>query len=135
MPFPVEIKYVKETERKLGVRFPPAYVTRIVKANGGEVQAPPDAWVLYPIFDNSDQKRLKRTCNDVTQETISANEWPGFPSDAVAIGGNGCGDQLVLIPQSDDPNLLAHEVYWWDHETGSIDKVADDFGDLPNASD
>ncbi len=130
MPFPVDIKYVNETERKLGVRFPPSYVTRIVKSNGGEVQTPPDAWILYPIFDTSDKKRLRRTCNDVFRETKSSKEWSDFPPDAVAIGGNGSGDQLIFISQSDDSNLLAHEVYWWDHETGSIDKVADDFGDL-----
>ena len=134
MPFPVDIKYVKETERKMGVKFPPSYVTRIVRANGGEVSTPPDAWILYPIFDTSDKKRLKRTCNDVARQTKSAKEWPDFPPDAVAIGGNGCGDQLIFIPQPDAPALLAHEVYWWDHETGAIDMVADDFGDLSNAS-
>jgi hypothetical protein len=130
MPFPVDIKYVNETERKLGVKFPPSYVTRMVKSNGGDVQTPPDAWILYPIFDTSDKKRLKRTCNDVMRETKSANDWPDFPPDAVAIGANGGGDQLVFMPQSDAPELLSHEVYWWDHETGELHKVADDFGDL-----
>lgn len=130
MSFPVDIKYVNETERKLGVKFPPSYVTRMVKSNGGDVQTPPDAWLLYPIFDTSDKKRLKRTCNDVVRETKSAKDWPDFPPDAVAIGANGGGDQLVFIPQSDAPELLAHEVYWWDHETGELNKVADDFGDL-----
>lgn len=97
------------------------------------MQTPPDSWILYPIFDTSDKTRLKRTCNDVTRETKSAKEWPGFPPLAIAIGSNGCGDQLILIPQSDDPTLLAHEVYWWDHETGLTYKVADDFGELCDA--
>jgi hypothetical protein len=106
MPFPVDIKYITETERKLGVKFPPSYVTRMVTSNGGEVQTPPDAWILYPIFDTSDKKRLKRTCNDVVRETQAASNWPEFPPDAVAIGANGSGDQLVLIPQSESPNSL-----------------------------
>ncbi|REJ68302.1 MAG: SMI1/KNR4 family protein [Planctomycetota bacterium] len=130
MPFPVDIKYVTETERKLGVKFPPSYVTRIVKSNGGEVEAPPDVWSLYPIYDTSDKKRLKRTCNDVVRETKAAKEWPDFPPAAVAIGANGCGDQLVLIPQADAPDILGSEVYWWDHETGELNKVADDLADL-----
>ncbi|TWT32527.1 SMI1 / KNR4 family protein [Posidoniimonas corsicana] len=133
MPFRVDIRFLKETERKLGVMFPPSYVVRIVKANGGGVEAPPDVWLLYPILDTSDKKRLKRTCNDVVRETESANEWPDFPPSAVAIGGNGTGDQLIFLRQSSDPSLLTHEVYWWDHETGAVEKVADDLGDLPDA--
>ncbi len=34
MPFPVDIKYVKETEQKLGVKFPASFVIRMVKSNG-----------------------------------------------------------------------------------------------------
>ena len=130
MPFPVDIKIVTETQRKLGVKFPPAYVNAMVKSNGGRVDAPPDVWTLYPIFDSSDKNRLKRTCNDVVRETQFARDWPDFPPNAVAIGANGGGDQLILIPQPDDSELLSHAVYWWDHETGDICKVADDFGDL-----
>lgn len=130
MPFPVDIKYINETERKLGVKFPPSYVVQMVRENGGSVETSFDTWFLYPIFDTSDKKRLKRTCNDVVRETKSAKDWPDFPPDAVAIGANGGGDQLILIPQKDDPKLLAHEVCWWDHETGDIAKIADDFEDL-----
>ena len=100
MPFPVDIKFVTETERKLGVKFPPAYLNAMVKSNGGGVEAAPDYWHLYPIFDTSDKKRLKRTCNDVIRETKSANDWPDFPPNAVAIGANGGGDQLIMIPQN-----------------------------------
>jgi hypothetical protein len=130
MPFPIDIKYVNETERKLGVKFPPSFVVRMVNNNGGEVLTPPDAWQLYPFLDTSDRKRLARTCNDIVRETANAKEWPSFPPQAVAIGGNGCGDQLVLLPQPDAPSCLGHEVYWWDHETGELRKVADDFDEI-----
>ena len=130
MPFPIDIKYVNETERKLGVTFPPSFVVRMVRNNGGEVSTPPDAWQLYPFLDSSDRKRLARTCNDIVRETAKAKEWPDFPPQAVAIGGNGCGDQLVLIPQSDVPTHLSHDVYFWNHETGELHKLADDFDEI-----
>ena len=130
MPFPVDIKYVNETETKLGVKFPAAFVVRMTKLNGGTVETLPDQWDLYPFMDTSDRKRLTRTCNDIVRETSKAKEWDHFPPGAVAIGSNGCGDQLILVPQSDAPNYLSHEIYWWDHETGEVNHVADDFSDL-----
>lgn len=130
MSFPVDINCVNETERKLGVKFPSSFVVRMVRNNGGEVATPPDAWQLYPFLDTSDRKRLARTCNDIVRETAQAKEWPHFPPHAVAIGGNGCGDQLVLLSQPDAPTELGHEVYWWDHETGKLLKLADDFSEL-----
>lgn len=74
MPFPVDIKYVNEAERKLGVKFPPAFVVRMVKENGGEVVTPLDVWQLHPFLDSSDRKRLARTCNDIARETAQAKE-------------------------------------------------------------
>jgi hypothetical protein len=129
MPFPVDIKYVNDTERKLGVKFPASFVVRMAKNNGGDVAAPPDSWQLYPFLDTSDRKRLKRTCNDIVAETRKAREWPRFPENAVAIGANGCGDKLVLLPRPDAPDILG-PIYWWDHETGDLNKVCDDFDDL-----
>ena len=129
MPFPVDEKYIQQAEGKLGVKFPASFRERMMKDNGGEVESPPDAWQLYPFMDSSDKKRLKRTCNDITRETASAKQWYSFPPDAIAIGANGGGDHLVLIP-SDDPAVLQDAVFWWDHETGEIHKVADDFREL-----
>jgi len=94
MPFPVDIKYVTEAERKLGVEFPAAFVIRMVKNNGGELSTPTECWELYPFLDSSDRKRRKRTCNDIVLETRKARDWPDFPADVVAIGGNGTGDRF-----------------------------------------
>lgn len=129
MPFPVDEKYILQAEQKLGVKFPTAFREKMMQDNGGEVDTPPDAWQLYPFLDTSDKKRLKRTCNDITRETASARKWRSFPSDVVAIGTNGGGDQLVLRPSS-DPSVLRDAVFWWDHETGEINKVAEDFKEL-----
>lgn len=130
MPFSVDTRFINEAERKLGVKFPPSYVIRMAKANGGELVTRFDCWQLYPIFDTSDKRRLKRTCNDVVRETEGARDRPGFPPDGVAVGSNGGGDLLVFVPQADAPELLGHELYWWDHETGDLIKIADDFGDV-----
>jgi hypothetical protein len=65
----------------------------------------------------------------IVRETASAKEWPDFPGDALAIGANGGGDVLVLLP---DPaqDRYGDCVYWWDHETGDLTKVAEDFAEL-----
>ena len=133
MAFPVEERFIIETEKKLRAKLPSDYVKKMMNENGGEVQTTPDAWVLYPIFDSSDKKRLRRTCNDIVKETQNAHEWNGFPDDAVAIGSNGCGDQLVLLRDKQSPEILANEVYWWDHETGKLNMVAPRFGDLASS--
>ena len=130
MPFPVDEKFTLETEEKLGVRFPAAFREKMMQTNGGKVQTPPDAWDLYPFFDKSDRKRIKRTNNDIARETTMARKWDNFPEEAIAIGSNGCGDQLVFIRSGDDPLKLDNSVFWWDHETGNINKVAGDFSDL-----
>lgn len=130
MPFPVEIRYVNDTEAKLGVKFPASFVVRMTNLNGGMVTTDIDDWQLYPFLDSSDRKHLSRTCNDIVRETQQARQSPHFPPDAVAIAANGGGDHLVLIPLPDAPHVLSHEVFWWDHETGEINHVADDFADL-----
>jgi hypothetical protein len=101
----------------------------MVKSNGGEVSTPIDYWQLFPFLDTSDRKRLKRSCNDIVLETNKARERAGFPADVIAIGDNGGGDLLVLGPRTDDPCILG-PVYWWDHETGELIEICDDFGDL-----
>jgi hypothetical protein len=128
MAFPVDVKFVRQTESKLGRKLPAGYVAEMCIDNGGQVKAGGDEWNLYPIFDDSDRKRLKRTCNDITRETTAAKQWADFPENALAIGGNGGGDQLVLLAESAES--YANAVYWWDHETGALNRVADDFDEL-----
>lgn len=131
MPFPVNIKWVHQTESKLAVKFPPAFVTALVAMNGGSVKTSSDRFELFPFFDGTDKKRIQRTCGSIDRETGNARKnWHGFPDSAVVIGTNGGGDLLVLMPMEDNPAALQHAVYWWDHETGEVIQVADDFGDL-----
>ena len=97
------------------------------KSNGGVIEVAGDIWVQYPIFDTSDRKRIARTCNHIIAETKSCEGFGNFPNNALSIAGNGCGDQLVLIKQS---NRYMDSIYVWSHETGELDKVANDFHEL-----
>ena len=130
MPFPVDGKFVDEAEQKLGITFPSMFRGRMMKDNGGSVEAGGDEWQLFPFFDNSDRKRIARTANHIVRETTQAREWPGFPPGAVAIASNGTGDLLVFLPKADAPGQLAPEVHRWSHEGGDVEQVADSFADL-----
>lgn len=134
MPFPVDRKWITQTEEKLGVRFPASFVAAMSKMNGGSVTTQIDTFKLFPFLDASDRKRIQRTCGSIDRETNTARTgWHGFPQDAVAIGANGGGDMLIMMPMPDHPDTLQHTVYWWDHETGNTEPVADDFNDLPKS--
>jgi hypothetical protein len=131
MPFPVDPSYVKTTEAKLGVSFPLGFIARMVRLNGGEVEACGDVWELHSFLDTSDRKHLKRTCNDIVYETRWSREHAaGYPQDAVSIAGNGGGDELVFLPDRARPGRLQDAVYFWDHETGELTEVASDFHEL-----
>lgn len=129
MPFPIDKLFINQTEEKLGARLPLGYVAAMSKDNGGTVKTEIDYWEIHPTFDTSDKKRLKRTCNDIVRETKQAMDWPEFPTNAVAIGANGGGDLLVLLKEHGN-DRFGDAVYWWDHETGELNHVADDFLDL-----
>lgn len=129
MPFPVDEKYIIQTEQKLGVTFPTSFRKKMMLENGGEVDTELDVWQLFPFLDTSDKTRLKRTCNDIVRETATAKEWNGFPQEAVAIGANGNGDKLILLP-SDSPAQMQDGVFWWDHETRIVHRITEDFQKL-----
>jgi hypothetical protein len=127
MPFPVDRKYIEATEKKLGGRFPESFVVKMMAENGGDVATPPDRWTLHPFLDAGDRKRLARTCNDIVRETQQARDAQGFPPNGVNIGDNGSGDHLVFLLAD---GRIGPEVHWWDHETGALNLVAEDFSAL-----
>lgn len=126
MPFPVEEKYIEETESELNVKFPPDYKNRMIKSNGGEIDSDDYFFQLHPFFDKSDKKRISRTCNHIALETKNAKGWKGFPENAIVIGDGGSGDLLFL--QHNGNGILSDKIYLWDH--GEIEKIAESIKEL-----
>lgn len=133
MPFPTTVEQVRKTEEKLGRKLPSTYVGRMLEENGGIVETETDNWSLHPLFDDSDRTRLKRTCNDVILETRQAASWVGFPDGAIAIAANGAGDMLLFLAAT-EPGRFDAKVIAWDHETGTLTVVAEDFTELRKRS-
>lgn len=133
MPFPIDEKYIAHTEQQLGLTFPPCFKAKMIQMNGGEVFADDDLWQLFPFFDQSDKKRIKRTCNHIIYETKQAQQWQGFPADAIAIASNGSGD-LLIFKKMDNVRIseqqLDDTVYRWSHETAALKVVAQQFNQL-----
>lgn len=129
MPFPVDEKYIKETELELNVKFPTEFKNRMIKLNGGELLLSDEfGFDLYPFFDKSSRKRISRTCNHIGLETKNAREWNGFPENGIAIGADGFGNKLILTHNGD--KNLTDELYFWNHETGQIRKIAESINKL-----
>lgn len=130
MALPVEMRYIEELETDLGLRFPRTFTAKMTIENGGEIQTDEDEWTLFPFLDKSDKKRISRTCNHIGLETANAKEWDNFPADAVAIGGNGLGDLLILLPDKSIPSKLTDTIFVWLHETGEIYELAENINSI-----
>ena len=125
MPFELPEDQLEKTENELGAKLPTAYRSAMLKSNGGYAYVGEDSWDFYPIKDTSDRKRISRTCNHILSETESCREFGYFPAGAIAIAGNGCGDQLIFLREAD---RILDKVSVWLHEDGSVSEVAPDFG-------
>ncbi|MEP3836634.1 MAG: SMI1/KNR4 family protein [Algibacter sp.] len=123
MPFPLDEKYIKETESELNVKFPSEFKTRMIKSNGGELVTDEYEFELFPFFDKSDRKRISRTCNNIGLETKNAREWNGFPENGIAIGSDGFGNLIILTHNGD--GILTEKIHFWNHEIGQTEKIAE----------
>ena len=130
MPFPIDLKYIAESELQLGVQFPDSFKNKMTQKNGGELITDDDAWQLFPFYDNSDTRRMSRTCNHIIQETKQSRSWNSFPINGIAIAANASGDNLILLPTDGNNKKLGEEIYLWRHETGEIKKIADTINEL-----
>ncbi|NHN26194.1 SMI1/KNR4 family protein [Flavobacterium jejuense] len=128
MPFPIDEKYIKETESELNVEFPTEFKNRMIKSNGGELVTDEFEFELHPFFDKSDRKRISRTCNHIGLETKNAREWNGFPENGIAIGSDGFGNKLILTHNGN--GNLTDELYFWNHETRKTEKIAESINKL-----
>ncbi len=127
MPLPASIRCAKAAAKLLGVKFPPDYVLRITRENGGTFSAGGEVWELYPVFDDSDRRRLKRTCDHVVRQTLLAREDKGFPPRGVVIGHHGTGERLIFL--AEDDGFISDEISWWDSRSGELEQRAETFTD------
>src|SRR5882724_8824953 len=125
MPFPITAAEIAKTEAKTGFKFPLGLKVRFSKDNGGEIKIARDNWQLIPFMDATDRKRIARTCNDIVRETSQMRDWEGFPEDAFVVAQNGGGDYLIILPETKGSKELGETIYFWDHETGEYEPVAD----------
>jgi hypothetical protein len=127
MAFDLSEEQVALTESELGRRLPPVYRAAMMANNGGTAITDEDQWDIHPIKDVSDRKRMSRSCNDIIAETKAARGWRAFPSDALAIGSNGLGDVMLLLPSQTEPATFSDLIFAYWHETGEVKPLADDF--------
>lgn len=120
MAFPVSEEKIAAAEAAIGRRLPKVHRMRLLRNNGGEVRALDDDWKLYPVWDPTDRKTIKRTANHLLNETATARKWHGFPDDAVALAADGCGNLLIARSEED-------LIEFWDHETGEAEPVEVDW--------
>jgi hypothetical protein len=130
MAFPVDDQYITAAETELGLTFPSTFKDKMKKENGGEIKTEYGSWIIHPFFDKSDIKSIKRTSNHIILETKNSKEWDGFPDNAIAIGDNGSGDKLILLPTDSNPKELSDKIYVWLHETSEVEELADNINEL-----
>ena len=127
MPFPVEEKFILRAENLLNVKFPDSYRTKMSNDNGGAVEVGEDIFYLYPIYDDSDRKRIGRTINSVVKETEYQRS-NGLSKDVIAIGDNQGGDLLVF--KINKSGHIDEKIFWIDHEVQELELVVNSFSEL-----
>ena len=71
------------------------------------------------------ESRLAMSSEDVLGWTNGFRMWRTWPRGAISIARNGVGDALLFLKEG---ARIRPEVYVWWHETGSLAKIACDFG-------
>ncbi len=127
MPFDLSEDQLRVTETEIGARFPESYRQAMMRSNGGEIHAMSDIWNLIPLQDTSNRKRLSRTANHVIVETRSFSQSAAWPENAYIIADDGTGDALILFREG---RQIKPQVFYWFHEGGDLQLVAEDFSDL-----
>lgn len=128
----VDIRYIKQLESDIGLKFPELYKARMVEQNGGVIETEAHDWNLFPFFDKSDPTKIMFTYNHLGIETINARVWNDFPKDAVAIGKNEIGDLILLSPDMDHPGMLSEVIYLWKRDTGEVMEFAENILQVQN---
>ena len=121
------VQPIVEAERELGASLPASYKEAMNKNNGGEIPTEMDLWELYPLPGPGAREKAHQPSGDMVQETLERRTWPGFHEGAIALADNGLGDQLVMLREGDH---FGPACYFWHHESGELELLAPDFGEL-----
>ncbi|MDK8345607.1 SMI1/KNR4 family protein [Brevibacterium sp. UMB1308A] len=118
MAFPVDESRIRAAEEALGRTFPDVLRERLMSENGGEIDDTDEGyWFLYPVYDDSDRRRLARSADHVVKVTETwRSEADGFPQDAVPVAEDQEGNAIVLLPGDD-------RFYVWDHELRETEPI------------
>ncbi|MGC1495347.1 MAG: SMI1/KNR4 family protein, partial [Sulfitobacter sp.] len=100
--------------------LPKDYCEMMALENGGRINLGREQWWLHPIFDMTDKKRIKRTCNHVLLETRNRAEYGGFPGNGLEIAGSGGGDALLFLFED---GQCADDVFEFDHDAHVVRKT------------
>jgi hypothetical protein len=120
---------VLAVEQRLGLALPGEYAEAMTVHNGGELPTEHDLWELYPLPDLPARQAGHNAYGDLVAENLACRDRSGFPAGALSIADNGLGDQLVFLPRPGGGGL-APELWFWHHESGQLEWVADAFSDL-----
>ena len=73
MPYPVDLKYIVETEQELGLIFPDSFKVKMSPENGGELMTEDDDWQEFLFFDKG-QLVVLANCFQKKTQKIPKNE-------------------------------------------------------------
>jgi len=133
MAFDLAEIFLIQAEQELNIlQFPASYRNSMMRNNGGFFEygtEDSDAFVsfnLYPIADNSDRKRLSRTCNSVVKETKSTRENFDFIENFIQIGDDeGAGAYYFKINDDRSVDDLIWYCMWEEDELAQVCRFSD----------
>lgn len=133
MAFDLDEKFLIQAEKELNIlQFPTSYRNSMMKNNGGFFEYGTEdsndfaSFMLYPIADNSDRKRLSRTCNNVVKETKSTRENDDFIENFIQIGDDeGAGAYYFKINEDRSVDDLIWYRMWDEDELFQVCRFSD----------
>lgn len=114
VPVPTDSQ-IRDTEQKLGIKFPPSFLTYLQEANDVQLRY----WETYWVGDESLGWRNIVAANEAERDTDAP-----LPSYLVAFFNNGCGDQLCFDTRHRSSEG-EYPIVFWDHELSVDDNLAD----------
>jgi len=93
----LDLKWVRETEDRLGGPLPADYVAVLRRRNGWYGVFDDEQWHFFSIFDKTDRKSTSKTAECIDRETTSLRKgFPYFPRDGVVVADNQAGSYLYI---------------------------------------